>query len=200
MSGLQSDVVEGFNGFVAKQREQPGACTLTLVQFDSNDPYAVIHDAVPIGKVPDLTPEQYQLREMTPLLDALGSLIEAADAHGHDEDQIVAVFTDGLENASRHWTRAKLFNAIAARQNADWTFVFMGANQDSYAEARQLGLDDGSVQDFRGDKQGVHTAFASMERAVGEYRGATIREREVRRRAFFAGRKEAEEDHEGRGE
>ena len=152
---------------------------------------------------------------MTPLLDALGSLIEAVDTRleslaleanpegdqeaGHEEDQIVAVFTDGLENASRHWSREELFDAITTRKNDGWTFVFMGANQDSYAEAGRLGLDDGSVQDFRGDKQGVHTAFLSMERAVGEYRGAAEEERMQRRKAFFGGRKEAEEDDGGRG-
>ncbi len=76
----------------------------------------------------------------------------------------------------------------------------MGANQDSYAEAGRLGLDDGSVQDFRGDKQGVHAAFASMDRAVGEYRGAVYEERMQRRKAFFGGKKEAEEDDRGRGE
>ena len=76
----------------------------------------------------------------------------------------------------------------------------MGANQDSYAEAGRLGLDDGSAQDFRGDKHGVHVAFASMDRAVGEYRGAAYEERMQRRKAFFGGTKEAEEDDRGRGE
>ena len=203
MSGLQSDVVDGFNGFVAEQRKKPGQCALTLIQFDSNDPYEVIHDAVPVAKVPDLTPEQYSPRGMTPLLDALGTLIEKADARLEGiedaEDQIVAVFTDGLENASRQWTREELFDAITDRKNAGWTFVFMGANQDSYAEAGRLGVDASSVQDFRADHLGVREAFGSFERAVGEYRGAAHEERVRRRKAFFGGKKEAEEGLGGRG-
>ena len=197
-------MVDGFKAFLAEQREKPGECGLTLVQFDSNDPYDVIQDAVPVEKIPDLTREQYRPRGSTPLLDALGTLIEKASARLEEiegeEDQIVAVFTDGLENASRHWTRAKLFDVITERRNAGWTFVFMGANQDSYAEAGRLGLDDGSVQDFRGDREGVHAAFGSFNRAVGEYRSAAYGERVQRRNAFFAGRKEAEEDDRGRGE
>ena len=204
MGGLQSDVVDGFNAFLAEQREKPDECRLTLVQFDSNDPYDVIQDAVPVEKVPDLTREQYRPRGSTPLLDALGTLIEKASARLEEiegeEDQIVAVFTDGLENASRHWTRAKLFDVITERRNAGWTFVFMGANQDSYAEAGRLGMDDRSVQDFRGDREGVHAAFGSFNRAVREYRSAAYGERVERRKAFFAGRKEAEEDDRGRGE
>ena len=81
---------------------------------------------------------------------------------------------------------------ITERKRGGWTFVFMGANQDSYAEAGRLGLDDGSVQDFRADKQGVHAAFGSFNRAVREYRGAARGERLRRKKGFFAGRKEAE--------
>ena len=203
MGGLASDVVAGFNGFVAEQRGKPEECALTLVQFDSDDPYEVIHDAIPMGKVPDLTPERYQPRGGTPLLDALGRLIENADARlgglDREEDQVVAVFTDGLENASRNWTRAKLFDAIADRRDAGWTFVFMGANQDSYDEAGRLGLARGSIQDFRADGKGVHAAFGSFNRAMREYRGAAHDERRRRKRDFWAGRKEAEEDDRARG-
>ena len=82
MSGLQSDVVDGFNGFVAEQRGKPGECALTLVHFDSNDPYEVIHDPVPIGKVPDLTPEQYRPRSATPLLPCRASIAKGSDHRG----------------------------------------------------------------------------------------------------------------------
>ena len=61
------------------------------------------------------------------------------------------------------------------------------------------GLDDGSVQDFRADREGVHTALASMGRAVGEYRGAAYEERVQRRKPFFGGAKEAEKEVGGRG-
>ena len=199
MNGVQSDVVDGFNGFIDEQRKKSEECALTLVQFDSNDPYEVIHEAVPLHKAPDLTLEQYQPRGMTPLLDALGTLIEKADARlesiGGEEDQIVAVFTDGLENASRRWSREKLFDVISDRRNAGWVFVFMGANQDSYAQAGRLGVPDHAIQDFQADGHGVQAAFGSFNRAVREWRGATPEERTRRREeAFFGDLKEAEED------
>ena len=202
MRGLGSDVVEGYNGFVAKQRSGSGECSLALVQFDSNDPCEVIHDAIPIHRVPDLTRDRYQPRGMTPLLDALGTLVAAAGTRlerlGHDEDQIVAVITDGLENASRNWSRDELFDLVNARKDAGWTLVFMGANQDSYVEAGGLGLDHGSILNFRGDKRGLRLAFADMEHAVGKYRGMRGLDRMKRKRDFFAGRKRAEADHEAR--
>ena len=49
MSGLQGDVVGGFNSFVANQRNLPGGCRLTAVQFDGQNPYEVFRDGVDIG-------------------------------------------------------------------------------------------------------------------------------------------------------
>lgn len=51
---------------------------------------------------------------------------------------MVVVFTDGEENASRRWTRDALFSRIERLEAAGWSFVFLGANQDSYAESRGL--------------------------------------------------------------
>jgi len=144
------------------------------VQFHSNDPREVIHDAVPIDEVPDLTPDRYQPRGFTPLLDALGAGIGADDARlervGHREDQIVSSFTDGLENASYRWDRARLFKLVTGRTSAGWTLVSMGANQEFYAEAGGLGIDRGSAQDFRVDRRGVGVASADMNRPVRRYR------------------------------
>lgn len=199
MQPFRRDVVGGFNGFVAEHRERPHKCALTLVQFDSNAPFEVIHDAVDIQDVPDLTVERYEPRGATPLLDALGRLIEHADAslkrHGREEDQIVVVYSDGHENASRSWSRERLFTAITERKRKGWTFVFLGANQDSYVEARGMGIDDGSVQDYAADRQGHRKAWSSLGRAVREYRDASYDERLRRKKAFFGGRKEAEADH-----
>ena len=124
MRRLQGEVVSSFNGFLAEQRARSGECNLTLVQFDSEDPFEVIHEAVPVTEIPDLTADRYRPRAATPLLDALGRLVEQADARvkrlGRKEDQIVGVFTDGLENASRAWSREKLFEVVEERKRGGW--------------------------------------------------------------------------------
>lgn len=202
MRGLASDVVGGFNGFVAEQRKQAGGCRLTLVQFDSGDPFEVIYDAAPLAEVDDLTSDRYQPRGGTPLLDALGDLIESADRRlaGLDgaEDQVVVIFTDGYENASRRWSRSALFSAVEERKAAGWTFVFMGANQDSYLEAGRLGFERGSIQNFEPDARGAEASFRSVSRSVSTFRTAARRERSSRTTDFFEGTKEAEEDWERR--
>lgn len=205
MAGMEEDVVSGFNEFVDRQREHPGACSLTLVMFDDADPCEVVYDDVPIGSIPAMAAERFQPRGTTPLLDAMGGLIRSAEERcrrlgrgAADEDQVVVVFTDGMENSSVRWNRRKLFELIKARRAAGWSFVFLGANQDSYHEAGSLGIDAGSIQDYHGDRHGVRAAFACVNRAMGEYRRVGQAERSHRRSAFFDGRKEAEEDHRSR--
>jgi len=198
MSGLQGDVVGGFNSFVANQRNLPGGCRLTAVQFDGQNPYEVFRDGVDIGAVLDLTVQEYQPRGSTPLFDALGNLIRSAEKRladlGTAEDQIIVVFTDGYENASRTWTREALFGLVEAKKKEGWTFVFMGANQDSYATGDGLGFDRGSTQNFRGDGMGTRTSFESVNLALADYRTSNYEEKQRRKADFFDGRKEAEVD------
>ena len=114
-------------------------------------------------------------------------------------DQVVVVFTDGHENASRRWTQAQVFGRIAQLKQAGWTFVFLGANQDSYATGHRLGLADGSVSDFDASPDGVRTAFHSLDRASHSFRGKSRMARGAQREDYFEGTKEAEITQRRRG-
>jgi len=198
MSGMADDVVGGFNSFVADQRNHPGGCRLTVVQFDGQDPYEVVRDAVDIGAVAEMGLQDYKPRGMTPLLDALGNLLRSAEKRladlGTAEDQIVVVFTDGHENASTSWTRHALFELIEAKKAEGWTFVFMGANQDSYATGGDLGIDRGNTQNYRGDGIGTRTVWNNLSQSVFEYRRSGYDEKQRRKADFFDGMKDAEAD------
>ena len=61
--------------------------------------------------------------------------------------------TDGLENSSHEFTKAQIKEMITHQQDDyQWKFVFLGANQDAFAEARGLGMDPQNVANFDGDK------------------------------------------------
>jgi Mg-chelatase subunit ChlD len=200
MDHLRQAVVDGFNGFVTEQKSVEGKARLTLVQFDSEDPYEVLVDAARLEKVAPLTSHRYQPRGMTPLYDAMGSLIDAAEARIADrgrrgrpaEDQLVVVFTDGMENASQSWDRQELFTRIEAKKADGWTFVYLGANQDSYAAGGDLGVAQGSVSNWSPTPHGYLAASASVSRAAAGYRRKGRRERLADVEDFFDGVKEAE--------
>ena len=201
MNALAQDVIGGFNTFVTDQARGPGSAHLTLVQFDSEAPFEIIHDAVGIADIPELTTDIYRPRGMTPLLDAIGKLIGHADQRiearsrgGHTaEDQLVVIFSDGLENASHQYSQARVAELISSRQEAGWEFVFMGANQDSYLEAGRMGVSQESISNFEPSAAGTSAAFQSISRATSEYRGKTRMERTRDSGTFFGGTREAED-------
>src|SRR5688572_5989204 len=105
MASIADDTIGGFNRFVTEQKAVPGDCTLTLVQFDSQDPYEVVHRAVNVADVPELTKQTFQPRASTPLLDCLGRAIVdtgqrlAAMPEAERPGKVfVVIITDGHEN------------------------------------------------------------------------------------------------------
>ena len=81
---------------------------------------------------------------------------------GDPADQLVVILTDGMENASQEWTRDTLFRRISKLRKKGWTFVFLGANQDSYAAGSQMAMPSGNVSNFRPDAAGVAAATVGL--------------------------------------
>ncbi len=144
MQSIKTDTEGGFAAFVDEQRAAPGTCRVTLAQFDTeyDEVYADL-DAV------DVPPLLLHPRGSTALLDAMGRLVtDAGNRLGAlPEAQrpgtvIVAVMTDGLENASREWTHPAI-KALVEQQTAQygWQFMYMGADQDAVEVGASLGVD-----------------------------------------------------------
>ena len=53
MAGLEADTIGGFNAMIDKQRTEEGEAYVSTVLFDNES--VVIHDRVPLDKVPNLT-------------------------------------------------------------------------------------------------------------------------------------------------
>ena len=193
MASIEQDVVRGFDRFFKEQRKQGGEATVTIVQFDDQEPHDVLVDGRPLDKVRSIA-ERFVPRGMTPLYDAIGLLLDRAEQRGGDgADQLVVILTDGMENASHQWTQKKLFKRIAKLRTAGWTFVFLGANQDSYEAGAALSMAAGNVSNFRPDSQGTAAAYAGLNRTVREWRGKSRPDRLRDVDEFWAGQKEAEE-------
>ena len=177
MQPIREDVVGGFNAFLAEQQAAPDPATFTLVQFDSQDPYEVLHADVDIAGVPPLRLDQYVPRATTPLYDAIGRGIlelEAALARQPDgqrpERVIFVIVTDGAENASREFDRKRVATLIEAKKALGWDFVFLSADMAAFEDAGRMGVDGGSSLMFSKSKRGNDTAWAVSSRKVRERR------------------------------
>jgi Mg-chelatase subunit ChlD len=177
MESIRDDTIGGFNAFLAEQQRQPGAVTLTLVQFDSQDPYEVLANFAPIGTIAPLTLETYVPRASTPLLDALGRGINdlgqtlAAMPRDRRPDQIVfVVVTDGQENASHEFTKTQVSQMIKERQQQDWQFVFLSADLAAITDAETSGVRPSHVMAFDKTGQGTASAWQAMSKNTSSYR------------------------------
>lgn len=185
MGSVAESTVDGFNQFLDGQRSAQGDARVTLVQFDSEDPFEVLIDGVPMREVTDLDREAYQPRAMTPLLDAVGRLIshrdrEIAKRHAANlppEDQVVAVITDGLENASREFRLRTIFDLITSRREQGWVFVFIGADQDVWAEGEKFGLSAHDRVGWDKTQKGSMKMWKDLSYSTSEYRRKEDHER-----------------------
>lgn len=202
MESMRDDVIGGFNGLVSEQQAAGADARLTLVQFDTQEPHDVVVDALPIGRVRPISHRTYVPRGGTPLLDATGLLLAKAavrDAHRkavgkRPEAVMVVTITDGQENQSREYGRRDILRLIEEKQARGWSFAFLGAGPDAYAEAGGMGYDPRSVQAFAPDGAGAVHAFASVSRAVAARRGRLRQGESFDHGDFFEGAKDAEDD------
>jgi hypothetical protein len=175
MQSIKSDVIGGFDAFLAEQRAGEGLCTVTLAQFDHE--YEVVYRGIALGQVPPLA---LWPRGRTALLDSMGKLITdtAAEIKALAEDDkpgtvIVAIMTDGMENASREWRRPDI-KALVEQQTNDngWEFLYMGTDQDAVEVGKGLGVKDGQAITYARGKS--REAMLAASGNVRGYRNAKL--------------------------
>ena len=178
MESIRDDTIGGFNAFLEDQQDQTGKATLTLVQFDTEDPYEVVHHFAPIGDVPKLTRKTYVPRAATPLLDALGRGINDLEKsisdlpeEGRPSKVVMAVITDGHENSSQEFKKDQILKMVKDRtEQDDWQFVFLSADLFGIHEARASGFTIDSSLLFDKSGKGARDAWSSLSKRTSEFR------------------------------
>ncbi len=172
MASIKEDMEGGIKTLIEEQAREDGECLVTLAQFD--DAYEVVADGVPAA---EMVPYRLVPRSRTALLDAIGRTISMV--HSRIEDMsppdrptnvIFAVITDGLENASKEWTRLQVMDSVKARTAEGWHFTFLGADQDAVQEGRGLGVDSGASLTFDKSADGVTGAMRSASASYSRLR------------------------------
>ena len=197
MAGLEADTIGGLNAMIEKQRKEPGEAVISTVLFDNET--EVIHDRIPLDRVPRLTEKEYYVRGCTALLDAVGGAIhhignvhKYAREEGRPEKTLFVITTDGMENASRRYTYDKVKAMIARqRERYGWEFLFLGANIDAAREAARFGIRADCAADYHADSIGTEAVYESVCEAVCQVRRSAPLAADWKRKidADFKGRK-----------
>lgn len=179
MQSVTAAAIEGFNHFLREQQRAPGLARLTIVLFD--DEYLVPAQSLPVAEALPLDETTYVPRNTTALLDAIGRTIDELGTRLHQMPEadrpgkvIVAILTDGLENASTHYTWRDVARRIK-HQTAkyQWEFLFLGANQDAIATAAQLHIAPANAATYQPDAVGQASGAASISRKTAALRART---------------------------
>ena len=178
MAGLESDTIGGFNAMIEKQKAEPGEALISTVLFDNTS--QVIHDRIPLDRVPKMTEKEYYVRGCTALLDAVGGAIRhIGNVHKYvrEEDRpektLFVITTDGMENASRRYSYDQV-RAMIKRQKEQygWEFLFLGANIDAAKEAARFGIDPDRAADYHADSVGTEVIYEAVCETVCDFRAS----------------------------
>lgn len=191
MSGSMASIahasVEGTRGYLADlQKEEQkivdehgeGVSTyITVTAFDT-----VLErwlDGVPALELDLGQLNRYQPRGGTALYDAIADTVVAMDTRVHEGEKVlVVVMTDGGENSSQEYAlrnngRQRLHDLITAYEaRGNWTFVYLGANVDSYAEASAIGIPTGNTAYYAATMDSVAVASAGVSKLSSNLRSA----------------------------
>ncbi|MEI7864128.1 MAG: vWA domain-containing protein [Chthoniobacterales bacterium] len=176
MQSQLDGTIRGFNSFLREQREAPGLARFTLVLFD--DRYETPYASIPISEAVDLHKRSFVPRGRTALLDAIGRTIDELGARlaaipesARPGQVMVAILTDGLENASEHFTHREVSERIAHQRDIfQWQFFFLGANQDAIATAAAMNIDRRAAMNFVADEGGLYVSSLSISRKMSSLR------------------------------
>ena len=176
MSGLEADTIGGFNAMIEKQKKEEGEALISTVLFDND--MQVIHDRVPLDRVPALTEKEYFVRGCTALLDAVGGAIHHignVHKYAREEDRpektLFVITTDGMENASRRYTYDKVRSMIEhEKEKYGWEFLFLGANIDAAREAARFGIGADRAANYYADHMGTGVIYEAVSQAVCQVR------------------------------
>ena len=198
MAGLEKDTIGGFNAMIEKQKKTDGLAYISTVLFDNTS--EVIHDRVPLHQMTPMTEEDYYVRGCTALLDAIGGAIKhISNVHRYARPEDVpgktlfVITTDGMENASRHYTADKVKTMIKNRKDGfGWEFLFLGANIDAVEAAGRIGIDRDRAVDYKCDARGTALNYEAVGSVVKHMRSGSTK-------AFAGWKDKIEKDVEKRG-
>lgn len=176
MSSLTDDTIGGFNSFIENQKKEKGEALVTTVLFDNQ--YEMLHDGVNIKDIKPLTNQEYYARGMTALLDAVGTAITDVGVRLNNtpeeerpEKVMMIIITDGLENASKEYTKQQVKEMIDRQTNTyNWKFMFLGANMDAVKEAQDFGLSPQCASNYKATTDGLRSVYATMCSTVADFR------------------------------
>jgi len=175
MSTIEDDTKGGFNTFLSDQRDEEGTATVTL--YDFNTDVECVYRDYPIEDAPELDDATYTPGGRTALHDAIyTAMTETAErianrtVENWPDNVIIVVLTDGKENASETPQERVREQVRYRREEHEWEFLFIGANQDAALAASEMGMDEDRSLNMAHSGDGAQAAYESASANISQAR------------------------------
>ena len=192
MQPLKDSTIKNYSNFITDQQKLKLKCTFSLyrVKTPPMHLYGIgLNTTVSTLNTPENEPRDlnnisselvYFPDGGTPLYDVIGEAIDKTGAFLaklKEQDRpgqvIFIIDTDGYENASKIFNSSEIKSMIEHQQNKyNWKFLYFGANQDSFATAKHIGINLNTTSNYQHDVFGNQVKYTGMSVACGSLRSS----------------------------
>ena len=173
MSTMQDEVITGVNKFIDEQKLIPGKAFVTIVVF--NHSVSVTAEREPLEEFEGyLDKDNYAPCSTTALYDAVAVAIKEVEKHNKNNKAIVAIITDGQENASQDMTHESITKLIDEKKELGWEFIFLASKIDAKATGADLHIRNSFQYEYSSEgikgNRGVFGNNGALYCTVTQYR------------------------------
>src|SRR6266853_212154 len=152
MADIKNAMEESFKAFLREHRKTESS-KISLYQFSSSNDQSIDYINVTIKAAGELI---INPSGGTPLLDAFcktidstGDRLKNLNPNDRPNKVLFIVITDGEENCSRTYRTQDVHDRVTRQRNQfNWEFVYLGANQDAFKVSQMYGLNIGSTMAY----------------------------------------------------
>ena len=170
MESMKDIVIKCFNDFVKEQRQEGDDAYITLTKFANY--VDIIRKRDSISSVKKIDNSSYNPMGCTALYDGIYQTIKEIESKNKNNKVIVAIITDGYENASKKCSLSELKEIIKQKEKLGWRFLFLASNIDAKATAGSFGIDTNNTVQFAATIDGYSEMNKSLTSSITCYRNA----------------------------
>ena len=189
MGSTREGTVSGYNEYINGLRgDTASEYSVSLIQFDAHGAahgpeLTISYIDKPLADVPELKLADYEPRGGTPLYDAIGECTRRVEDKGRAVTCVI--ITDGEENASKEFNKDSIKALIKSKEDAGWTFVFLGADIDAYSSGSQIGISAMNTMKYTKGMEANLYAAAAGSTMMRSHNVATVGLSSAMKVAFF---------------
>lgn len=172
MQDLKGITISSFNEQIdsilkLKEKNPENEVKITFCVF--NEAVDLRSVAADIDGIERLNQNNYQPNSCTALYDAMGiTLLRMQELVKPEEKVFVAIFTDGLENASRNYSSADIVHKLDDAKSKGWNIRFFCNVHDVDFFRDKLRMAENDLQGITLNDSGVRFMRKSMDRMLSD--------------------------------